>query len=172
MPELARVLQAEHDVTADPSFLSKLLCAAGFTCENVLMAEEQERAEVESAPAHWKHYRQPAMHAEPLRLVFLDAEAGQQFRCDCPPEAAKTNMRRLRGRAFCGLRLKVAAPFGKWGTLTFTTGLGCGELTTPWIVDGAMNRAAFHTYVEHGLAPTLSSGDVFRGQSRCYCFSA
>lgn len=31
MPELARVLQEEHGVTADPSTLSKLLCAAGFT---------------------------------------------------------------------------------------------------------------------------------------------
>jgi transposase len=31
MPELARVLLAEHGVTADPSNLSKMLCAAGFT---------------------------------------------------------------------------------------------------------------------------------------------
>ncbi len=31
MPELARVLLAEHGVTADPSTLSKMLCAAGFT---------------------------------------------------------------------------------------------------------------------------------------------
>jgi len=38
MPELARVLQAEHDVTADPSTLSKLLCAAGFTYKNVWSA--------------------------------------------------------------------------------------------------------------------------------------
>lgn len=31
MPELAQVLQAERDVTVDPSNISKLLCRAGFT---------------------------------------------------------------------------------------------------------------------------------------------
>jgi hypothetical protein len=173
MPELARVLQAEHDVTADASPLSKLLCAAGFTYKKkALLAEEQERADVKEARADWKHYRQPAMQAKPGRLVFLDAEADQQSRCDCPPKAVKMNMCRLRGRSLCGTRLKAAAPFGKWGTQTFSAGLRCGELTAPWIIEGAMSRAAFDTYIEHVLPPTLSPGNVFRGQSRCDCLSA
>lgn len=94
MPEMARVLQAKHGVTADPSTLSKLLCAAGFTYKKTLLAAEQGRAD-------WKHYRQPAMQAEPGRLVFLDETS------------VKTNMCRLRGRSLCGTRLKASAPFGK-----------------------------------------------------------
>lgn len=33
-------------------------------------------------------------------------------------------------------------------------------LTAPWIIDKAMNRVAFDTYVETQLAPTLRPGDV------------
>jgi hypothetical protein len=37
MPELARVLLAEHGVTADPSTLSNMLCAAGFTYKKCMV---------------------------------------------------------------------------------------------------------------------------------------
>lgn len=103
---------------------------------------------MKAARADWKHYRQPAMQAEPGRLVFIDETS------------VKTNMCRLRGRSLCGKRLKATAPFGKWGTQTFIAGLRCGQLTAPWIVEGAMNRSAFEVYVETQLAPTLSPGDV------------
>lgn len=88
------------------------------------------------------------MQAEPGRLVFLDETS------------VKTNMCRLRGRSLCGARLKAAAPFGKRGTQTFITGLRCGELTALWIIEGAMSRAAFDTYIEHVLAPTPLPCDV------------
>lgn len=103
---------------------------------------------MKAARADWKHYRQPAMQAQPGRLVFIDETA------------VKTNMCRLRGRSLCGTRLKASAPFGKWGTQTFIAGLRCGALTAPWIIEGAMNRAAFDIYVETQLAPTLAPGDV------------
>ena len=38
--------------------------------------------------------------------------------------------------------------------------LRCDGLTAPWVVDGAMDRAAFNAYVETQLAPTLRPGDV------------
>lgn len=114
---------------------------------------------MKAARADWKHYRQPAMQAESGRLVFIDETS------------VKTNMCRLRGRSLCGKRLKATATFGKWGTQTFIAGLRCGELTAPWIVDGAMNRTAFEVYIETQLAPTLSPGDVFAGQSQCDCLS-
>ncbi|MEX1251035.1 MAG: transposase [Hyphomonas sp.] len=60
-------------------------------------------------------------------------------------------MTRLRGRARWGERLKASAPFGKWITQTFIAALRCGELTAPWIIPGAMDRAAFNTYAETGL---------------------
>jgi transposase len=88
------------------------------------------------------------MQAEPGRLVFIDETS------------VKTNMCRTRGRCPCGERLKAGKPFGKWGTQTFIAGLRCDALTAPWILDGAMNQAAFEVYVETQLAPTLSPGDV------------
>lgn len=88
------------------------------------------------------------MRAEPRRLVFID-ETG-----------TTTKMTRLRGRSRRGSRLEVDAPFGHWKTQTFIAGLRCDGLTAPWILDGPMNRAAFDTYIETQLAPTLDKGDV------------
>lgn len=88
------------------------------------------------------------MRAEPHRLVFLDETA------------VKTNLTRLRGRAPVGERLQGTAPFGKWRTQTFIAGLTSDELIAPWVIEGAMNRAAFETYVETQLAPLLNPGTV------------
>lgn len=88
------------------------------------------------------------MRAEPHRLVFIDETS------------VKTNLTRLRGRAPVGERLFGAAPFGKWRTQTFIAGLTSDELIAPWIIEGAMNGAAFDTYVETQLAPLLNPGTV------------
>lgn len=88
------------------------------------------------------------MRCQPGRLVFIDETS------------VTTKMTRLRGRSRRGRRLKASAPFGHWGTQTFVAALRCDALTAPWIVDKAMNRAAFDTYVETQLAPTLQKGDV------------
>ena len=39
-------------------------------------------------------------------------------------------------------------------------GLRHDKLTAPWVIPGAMDRAAFNTYVETPLAPTLLPGDI------------
>ncbi|NUB36355.1 IS630 family transposase, partial [Azospirillum brasilense] len=88
------------------------------------------------------------MRAEPDRLVFLDETA------------TTTKMTRLRGRAKRGQRFKAKAPFGHWGSQTFIAALRCDSLTAPWIINGAMNKVLFETYVETQLAPTLQPGDV------------
>ena len=69
-------------------------------------------------------------------------------------------MPRLRGRSLRGMRLEADAPFGHWRTQTFIAGLRIDELSAPWVLDGPMNRAAFDTYIETQLAPTLQPGDV------------
>lgn len=88
------------------------------------------------------------MRQEPDRLVFIDETA------------TTTKMTRLRGRARRGQRLRAHAPFGHWKTQTFVAALRCDGLTAPWIIDGAMSRRIFETYVETQLAPTLQAGDV------------
>lgn len=112
------------------------------------MAAEQERADVREDRRIWKAQRQPLMRVACHRLVFLDETS------------VTTKMTRLRGRSRKGTRLPATAPFGHWGTQTFIAGLRCQGLTAPWVVDKAMNRAAFDLYIETQLAPTLNKGDV------------
>ena len=69
-------------------------------------------------------------------------------------------MARAYGRAPKGQRLIGKVPWGHWKTTTFTAGLRCDGLTAPWVLDGAMNKLAFETYVEKVLAPTLQPGDI------------
>lgn len=88
------------------------------------------------------------MRLEPHRLVFIDETA------------VTTKVTRLRGRSPRGTRLEADAPFGHWRTQTFIVGLRIDELSVPWVLDGPMNRAAFDTYIETQLAPTLQQGDV------------
>ena len=42
----------------------------------------------------------------------------------------------------------------------FIAGLAQDELIAPWVLDGAMNRASFDTYVERVLAPALRPGQI------------
>lgn len=74
--------------------------------------------------------------------------------------AVTTKMTRLRGRAQRGRRLRARAPYARWGTQTFIAGLRQDGLTAPWVIPGAMDRAAFDRYVETQLAPTLQPGDI------------
>jgi len=88
------------------------------------------------------------MRRQPGRLVFIDETS------------VKTNMTPLRGRSRRGERLRAEAPFGRWRTQTFVAGLRCHELVAPFVIDGAMDGAAFDTYVLTQLAPSLKPGDV------------
>jgi transposase len=112
------------------------------------MAAECARPDVARRRREWIERRQPRMRRVPHRLVFLDETA------------VNTKMTRLRGRAPRGQRLRARAPFARWGTQTFIAGLRADRLIAPWVIDGALNRASFNTYVETQLAPTLSRGDV------------
>ena len=88
------------------------------------------------------------MRRAPERLVFIDETS------------VKTNLTRLRGRAPRGQRLAGAAPFGSWNTQTFIAGLTCAGMIAPWIIKGAMDGAAFETYVRTQLAPALEPRTV------------
>ena len=149
MPELAEALCAEHGLGATPAMLSRhLIHRLGFTYKKTLIAAERLRKRVRAARYEWRHRRMQRMRLEPHRLVVIDETA------------VTTKMTRLRGRSPRGARLEADAPFGHWRTQTFIAGLRVDELTAPWVLDGPMNRAAFDTYIETQLAPTLQPGDV------------
>jgi hypothetical protein len=82
------------------------------------------------------------------RLVFIDETS------------LKTNMVKTTGWAPVGDRLVDHAPFGHWRTQTFVAALRHDRIDAPWVIDGAINRATFDSYVETQLAPTLRRGDV------------
>lgn len=113
-----------------------------------------DRADIAEARVAWAAL-QPTL--DPGRLVFLDETW------------AATNMAPTRGRAPRGERLVCAVPHGHWHTTTFLCGLRStgpaanasrfGEVA-PWVLDGAINGAAFLADVEQFLAPTLPPGDA------------
>ena len=74
--------------------------------------------------------------------------------------SVKTNMAKTTGWAPRGERLIDHAPFGHWHTQTFIAGLGCDGLIAPWVLDGAINRDSFETYVARELAPALRPGQI------------
>jgi len=100
---------------------------------------------VAEARERWKA-GQPGL--DPARLVFVD-ETG-----------TNTKMVRAYGRGPKGLRVTGKQPWGHWKTTTFVAGLRVGDITAPFVLDGAMNRDAFETYVEKLLAPSLAEGDI------------
>jgi hypothetical protein len=85
----------------------------------------------------------PAMRQQPERLVFIDETS------------VKTNLTRLRGRALRGQRLRMDAPFGRWGTQTFIAGLTSQGLIAPWVIKGAMDGDAFAAYIRDVLVPQV-----------------
>jgi len=88
------------------------------------------------------------MRRSPGRLIFIDETS------------VKTNLVRLYGRCPKGDRLRGDTPFGKWQTQTFIAGLKVDGIIAPFVIDGAMNGAAFDAYVRTQLAPAVGPGDV------------
>ena len=82
------------------------------------------------------------------RLVFIDETA------------VTTKMVRQYGRALIGDRLVAKVPHGHWKTLTLVAALRIDGITAPYVIDGAMDGAAFLAYVTCVLAPTLNEGDI------------
>lgn len=66
----------------------------------------------------------------------------------------------LRGWGPRGERLVGKAPYGHWNTMTFVAALRHDRIEAPWLLDRPINGAAFRTYVERVLAPTLKPGDL------------
>jgi len=109
------------------------------------VASERDRPDVARRRAQWTE-RQDRI--DPERLVFIDETW------------IKTNMEPLRGWAPRGERLIAKVPHGHWKTSTFIAALRCDRIEAPWLLDGPINAAAFTTYVETVLTPTLRPGDL------------
>jgi transposase len=93
-------------------------------------------------------FRGRAARIDPDRFVFLD-ETG-----------ANTAMTRLYGRAPVGQRLVEAVPQAHWEATTLIAAVRRDGLCAPFAFAGATDEAAFLTYVERVLVPSLRPGDI------------
>lgn len=105
-----------------------------------MIASERERGDV--ALARWLWFRDQRS-IEPERLVFID-ETG-----------TATNMAPLYGWSERGQRLIGTAPHGQWRRTTFVGGLTLEGFIAPMVIEQAMNRAIFESWIEQALAPAL-----------------
>ena len=112
------------------------------------LAGRKKRTGAEHRIAIRKHLKRKYGGLEPWRLVFLD-ESG-----------AKTNMTRLRGRAHRGRRLHAATPCRRWQSTTMISSIRLDGTTACMHLPGAADTAAFVTYIDQVLCPTLKQGDL------------
>ena len=153
---LRRMAQEHNDDTLD-----ELRRRCGFTCslttiwralrrhgltrkKKSMHADERDRPDVKRKR---RSFRWRVGRIEPGRLQFLD-ESG-----------ANTAMARAYARAPRGERAVGSAP-GKWESFTVVAALGLDGVRAPLVIPGAMDAAAFESYVADVLAPQLRPGDV------------
>jgi transposase len=108
-------------------------------------AAEQDRPDVLKRREDWFNSQ---LDLDSVRLVFIDETW------------ASTNMARLRGRSKKGERLRAGIPHGHWKTTTFVAGLRLTGMVAPLVLDGPINRDAFHAYVNQVLVLELTPGDI------------
>jgi transposase len=69
-------------------------------------------------------------------------------------------MTRLYGRALPGERVVDAVPSHSGQHFTLLATIGLTGVSAPWVLEGAVDGAAFEVYVRDVLGPTLVSGDI------------
>jgi transposase len=123
-----------------------LLCPAQADAQKkTAHAAEQDRHDVLSERWAWFEAQ---IDLDPDRLVFVDETW------------ASTNMARRYGRCPRGERLRMSVPHGHWKTTTVIAGLRNSGIVAPFVIDCAVDRDVFETWVEHVLVPELRVGDV------------
>ena len=95
-----------------------------------------------------RNWLERQLYLNPARLVFIDETA------------LATNMARRYGRCKLGKRLRAGVPHGHYKSITFVAGLRLSGLVAAKALDGAMNGAAFETWLRETLGPTLEKGDI------------
>lgn len=99
---------------------------------------------------HRQRHQAEVVTGDVNHLVFIDESS------------AHTAMTRTHGWAPEGERVVEAVPQGHGHTNTMIAALRIDGVAAPLVFEGATDNAAFETYVEKVLAPTLQPGDIVR----------
>ena len=96
------------------------------------------------------------------RQAFLEALASEDVRCFKFVDETGTHLSYTRryGRAQPGQRVGQGVPLRSGGNVTVVGALTAKGLEAVMELDGALNEAAFATYLDQVLGPTLRPGDV------------
>lgn len=96
------------------------------------------------------------------RRAFLEALACEDVRCFKFVDETGTHLSYTRryGRAQPGQRVGQGVPLRSGGNVTVVGALTTNGLEAVMELDGALNEAAFATYLDQVLGPTLVPGDV------------
>jgi transposase len=156
LQRLAKFVEEQPDAT-----LAQLKERGGFTCslktlwyaldglgltrkKKSLHASERDQPDVQKKR---RSFRRKVKEIEPKRLVFVD-EMG-----------ATTAMTPTHARSPRGERAVSSAP-ASWESVTLIAALGQDGVHAPLAFPGATDTAAFQTYIEQVLVPTLHAGNV------------
>lgn len=101
----------------------------------------------------------PAVRAQRERFMEVIAQEAPEHLIFVDETGTTTAMNRLYGRAPEGERVSATTP-GAWKNVSMIAGLGLAGCRPALALEGAIDRAAFDTYVEQVLAPALTAGDV------------
>ena len=93
-------------------------------------------------------YRDDELRPVLERLHFLD-ECG-----------AHLGMTRTYGRAAPGQRVVEATPDYSGPHYTIVATISLAGVKAPWVIQGAMDGAAFATYAQHELGPSMQADDL------------
>jgi len=110
------------------SLFIKLSSNSDLSLKKTLRASELEREDIIQSRNEWKEFQNSV---DLNRLVFLD-ESG-----------LKTNMTRLYGRAYKGMRCHDAAPCGRWEAVTMLSSVRLDATTESILFEGAVDRKMF-----------------------------
>jgi transposase len=109
--------------------------------KKTLIAREQDAAE----RAAWRQ----ALHGvDPTRLLFLDETS------------TPTTLTPRYAWAPCGDRAVGRVPRGRWQSITLLATLSPTGMGPSVVLEGALDRATFETYVAELLVPTLRPGQI------------
>jgi transposase len=147
--ELCEQVSATHQVDASPSMMSRTLQRLKLGRKKKTLHDSQRGTPRVQALRDAFHTRITDELSRLLNhLKFLD-ESGLNL-----------GMTRLFGRAEPGVRVYETTPGYSGPHYTVIAALGLKGVTAPWLLEGALDMAAFEAYVKHELAKTLKPGDL------------
>jgi transposase len=140
---LARGL-GERGLKVHPTNICRFLHREGKSFKKAVLPAEQSKPKLARQRELWRRHQGKI---DPDRLVFVDETWVNQYGS-------------AQGLGRSGQAIGRSCPHGHWKTMTFVAALRSDRVDARWVLNGPINANAFLTYIEKGLARTLSPGDI------------